>query len=72
MENVFQIVKQIDKQIKVLQDSITYSASLSKDEVKEKYGSVKTYEECFNMENGALDALKSLRKWIMVEIVNKP
>jgi len=71
MEKVFEIVKQMDKHIEILQDSLDYSLSLPKDEVKEKYGSIKTYEQCTNMERGALDAMVSLRKWIMIEIVNK-
>ena len=72
MENVFEIVKHMDKHIQLLEDSVTYLTSLTKEDAKEKYGSIKTYEECVNMECGALSALKSLRKWIMVEIVNKP
>ena len=65
MENVFQIVKQMDKHIQILQDSVTNSASLTKTDAKEKYGSIKTYEQCVNMESGALNALISFRKWII-------
>ncbi len=62
---VEQILEQMDKNIKILQESVYYSLSLSKDEVKEKYGSIKTYNECLCMERGALSALINFRQWIV-------
>ena len=59
------VLQQMDKNIKVLNDSIDRMASYQKDEVKEMYGSIKTYNECFNYERGALDAIMNFRQWIV-------
>jgi len=71
MKEVLQIVEQMDRNIKVLQSSVEYSLSLTKAEVKEKYGTIKTYEECTNRERGALDVLVNLKKWMLTRIVNQ-
>ena len=60
-----QIVEQIDFTIRGLNQSLEVSTSLDKHEVKEKYGSIKTYNECVSMERGALTALISFRQWIV-------
>ena len=62
---VEQILEQMDKNIKVLTESLEVSLSLDKSEVKERYGSIKTYNECVNMERGALTSMISLRQWIV-------
>jgi|LakMenE01Jun11ns_1017448.scaffolds.fasta_scaffold9940189_8 hypothetical protein len=62
---VEQLLEQMDKNIKVLTDSVNRMASYQKDEVKEIYGSIKTYNECMSMERGALTALMNFRQWIV-------
>jgi hypothetical protein len=59
------VLEQMDKNIKVLTDSVNRMASYQKDEVKEMYGSIKTYNECMSMERGALTALINFRQWIV-------
>jgi hypothetical protein len=62
---VEQLLEQMDKNIKSLTESLEVSISLDKSEVKEKYGSVKTYNECVSMERGALSSMITLRQWIV-------
>jgi len=59
------VLEQMDKNIKLLSDSVNKMLSYQKDEVKEIYGSVKTYNECLSMERGALTALINFRQWIV-------
>lgn len=59
------LLEQMDKNIKLLNESLEVSTSLDKSEVKEKYGSLKTYNECVAMERGAVSAMISLRQWIV-------
>jgi hypothetical protein len=60
-----QIVKQMDMNIELLNESLEVSMALDKDEVKERYGSVKTYNECVSMERGACTVMMSFREWIV-------
>jgi len=62
---VEQLLEQMDKNIKSLTESLEVSISLDKSEVKEKYGSLKTYNECVSMERGALTSMITLRQWIV-------
>jgi hypothetical protein len=62
---VEQIVEQMDRNINVLNESLEVSTVLDKHEVKEKYGSIKTYNECVSMERGAQLSLISFREWIV-------
>lgn len=62
---VEQLLEQMDKHIKVLNDSVDTMQNYEKYEVKEIYRSNKTYEQCLNMERGALTAMISLRQWIV-------
>ena len=62
---VEQLLEQMDKNIKVLTDSVNRMASYQKDEVKEMYGTIKTYNECMNLERGALNTMISFRQWIV-------
>jgi hypothetical protein len=62
---VEQLLEQMDKNIKLLNESLFVSTSLDKSEVKERYGSRKTYDECVSMERGALTSMISLRQWIV-------
>ena len=62
---VEQILEQMDKNIKLLNESLEVSTSLDKSEVKERYGSIKTYNECVSMERGAVSSMISLRQWIV-------
>lgn len=62
---VEQILEQMDNNIKLLNESLEVSTSLDKSEVKERYGSIKTYNECVSMERGAVTAMISLRQWIV-------
>ena len=62
---VEQIVEQMDRNINVLNESLEVSSVLDKHEVKEKYGSIKTYNECVSMERGAKLSLISFREWIV-------
>ena len=63
---VEQILKRMDENIKLLNESLFVSTSLDKSEVKERYGSRKTYDECVSMERGALTSMISLRQWIII------
>ena len=63
---VEQLLEQIDDNIKLLNESLFVSTSLDKSEVKERYGSRKTYDECVSMERGALTSMISLRQWIII------
>ena len=60
-----QLLEQMDTNIKLLNESLEVSTSLDKHEVKERYGSIKTYNECISMERGALTAIINLRQWIV-------
>jgi len=60
-----QIVERMDVRIELLTESIQEGLILTKGEVKELFGSVKTYNECVSMERGALTALISFRQWIV-------
>ena len=60
-----QIVERMDVRIELLTESIQEGLILTKGEVKELFGSVKTYKECVAMERGALTALISFRQWIV-------
>jgi hypothetical protein len=62
---VEELLKQMDMNIHVLNESLQVSTALDKDEVKERYGSVKTYNECVAMERGARMAMISFREWIV-------
>lgn len=62
---VEQIIEQMDKNIELLNDSVEYALTLPKSEVKEKYGSIKTYNECVSMERGALTSMITFRQWIV-------
>jgi hypothetical protein len=62
---VEEILEQMDKNIKLLNESLEVSTSLYKSDVKERYGSIKTYNECVAMERGAVSAMISLRQWIV-------
>jgi hypothetical protein len=62
---VEQILEQMDKNIKLLTESVEVALTTPKNEVKEKYGSVKTYNECVSMERGALTSLITFRQWIV-------
>ena len=62
---VEQILEQMDKNIKVLRESVEDALTLPKSEVKEKYGSIKTYNECVHYERGALDGMINFRQWIV-------
>jgi len=62
---VEQIIEQMDRNIKVLNESLEVSTSIHKSEVKHFYGSVKTYNECVSMERGAQLSLISFREWIV-------
>lgn len=62
---VEQIVEQMDRNIKVLNESLEVSRLLDKDEVKKRYGSIKTYNECVSMETGALTSVINFRQWIV-------
>lgn len=62
---VEQILEQMDRNIKVLNESLEISTSLDKSEVKQKYGSIKTYNECISMERGSLTSLITFRQWIV-------
>lgn len=62
---VEQILEQMDKNIKLLTESVEVALTTPKNEVKEKYGSIKTYNECVSMERGAVTAMISLRQWIV-------
>ena len=62
---VEQIVEQMDKNIKLLNDSVEFASKLPKFLIKEKYGSIKTYNECMTMERGALTSMITFRQWIV-------
>ena len=62
---VEKLLEQMDKNIQNLNESLQVSTYLDKNEVKERYGSVKTHNECVSMERGALTCLISLRQWIV-------
>ena len=62
---VEQLLEQMDKNIKVLNDSVDYMCILQKDAQRIKYGNIQTYKECLNMERGALTALINFRQWIV-------
>jgi len=62
---VEQIIEQMDRNIKVLNESLQVSTLLHKTQVKKNYGSVKTYNECVAMERGALMSLSTFREWIV-------
>lgn len=62
---VEQLLEQMDKNIKLLSDSVDRMVSYQKNEVKEIYGSVSTYNECLHREGGALTALINFRQWIV-------
>jgi len=62
---VEKLLEKMDNNIKILTDSVDTMVGYQKDEVKEKYGTIKTYYECLNMERGALTCLISLRQWII-------
>lgn len=65
---VEQIVEQMDRNIVKLRESVEDALTIPKSEVKEKYGSIKTYEQCVNYERGAVDAMINFRKWIINNI----
>jgi hypothetical protein len=62
---VEELLEQMDKNITLLTESIGKMVSYDKSEVKEKYGSRKTYEQCMNLETGALTSMITLRQWIV-------
>ena len=62
---VEQLLERMDENIKLLTESVEVALTTPKSEVKRKYGSIKTYEECVNMERGALTSMISLRQWIV-------
>ena len=62
---VEQILEQMDKHIKLLNESVENALTTPKVLIKEKYGSIKTYNECVHYERGALDNLINLRQWIV-------
>jgi hypothetical protein len=62
---VEQILERIDLHIELLTDSVNRMSSYQKDEVKEMYGTIKTYNECLNLETGALNTMISFRQWIV-------
>jgi hypothetical protein len=62
---VEKILERIDLHIELLTDSVNRMSSYQKDEVKEMYGTIKTYNECLNLERGALNTMISFRQWII-------
>jgi hypothetical protein len=62
---VEKILERIDLHIELLTDSVNRMSSYQKDEVKEMYGTIKTYNECLNLERGALNTMISFRQWIV-------
>ena len=62
---VEQLLERMDENIKLLTESVEVALTLPKSEVKEKYGSIKTYNECVNYERGALDGMINFRQWIV-------
>ena len=62
---VEQILERMDEHINLLNKSIEEKLTLPKADAKRNYGSIKTYEECTNMERGAVTSLISLRQWIV-------
>jgi hypothetical protein len=62
---VEKILERIDLHIELLTDSVNRMSSYQKDEVKEMYGTIKTYNECMNLERGALNTMISFRQWIV-------
>ena len=62
---VDKILERMDANIKLLTESLEISTLLDKHEVKERYGSVKTYDECVAMERGALTSMITFRQWIV-------
>jgi hypothetical protein len=62
---VEQIIEQIDRNIKVLNESLQVSTLLHTTQVKKNYGSIKTYNECVSMERGALTSMINFRQWIV-------
>jgi len=62
---VEKILERIDLHIELLTDSVNRMSSYQKDEVKEMYGTIKTYNECLNLETGALNTMISFRQWIV-------
>ena len=62
---VEQILEQLDKNMSILRESLNDSQSLSKEDAKKQYGTIKTYEQCMNMETGAITALINFRQWIV-------
>ena len=62
---VEQILEQLDKNMSILRESLNDSQSLSKEDAKKQYGTIKTYEQCMSMEKGAITALINFRQWIV-------
>jgi hypothetical protein len=62
---VEKILERMDLHIELLTDSVNRMSSYQKDEVKEMYGTIKTYNECLNLETGALNTMISFRQWIV-------
>jgi hypothetical protein len=62
---VEKILERMDLHIELLTDSVNRMSSYQKDEVKEMYGTIKTYNECMNLERGALNTMISFRQWIV-------
>ena len=62
---VEEILEQMDTNIKMLTESVEHALTLPKNIVKEKYGSLKTYNECVSMDRGALTTLITFRQWIV-------
>lgn len=62
---VEKILERMDLHIELLTDSVNRMSSYQKDEVKEMYGTIKTYNECLNLETGALKTMISFRQWIV-------
>lgn len=62
---VEQVLEQMDRNIKVLRESVEDVLTLPKYKVKEMYGTLKTYNECVNYERGALDSMINFRQWIV-------
>lgn len=65
---VEQLLEQMDKNIKVLRESVEDALTMPKVLIKEKYGSIKTYNECVHYERGALDGMINFRQWIVNRI----
>lgn len=62
---VEQLLEQMDRNINVLTHSVECALTMPKYLVKEKYGSIKTYNDCVNYERGALDSMINFRQWIV-------